>query len=95
MNFHVSLQIFHSVKSLAAYWTHLIQIFQMILANVTIKLVLSRVTLSTDITYILDTLISGFFSQMDDIDVILKSCLGPALVDAVFMGTEVGGPVLL
>ena len=36
-----------------------------------------------------DTLIYGFFSQMNDIDVILKSALGSALIEAVFMRTEV------
>ena len=95
MDFHVTGQTFRRVETFPTDRTHFVLIFQVILANMALQLVLSRVTLPADITYILDTLVSGFLPQMNDIDVILKCCLGPTLVDAVFMRTEVVGRVRL
>ena len=51
---------------------------------------LSRVSLPTDITDMVDTLVCGFFPQMDDIDVILKCGLRAALIATVFFRTEEG-----
>ena len=66
-------QTFRSVETLETDWTNFVLIFQVILADMTLQLVLSRVALPTDVTHMVDTLISGFLSQMNDIDVILKS----------------------
>ena len=66
-------QIFRSVETLATDWANFVLIFQVILADMTLQLVLSRVALRTDVTHMVDTLISGFLSKMNDIDVILKS----------------------
>ena len=62
-----------SVKTLSTDWTNFVLIFQVILANMVLQLVLSRVAFPTDVTEMVDTFISGFFSQMNDIDVILQS----------------------
>ena len=53
----------------------------------TFELVLSRVSLPTDITDMIDTLVCGFLSQMNDIDMILKGALAATFIDAVFMRT--------
>ena len=53
----------------------------------TFELVLSRVSLPTDITDMIDTLVCGFLSQMYDIDMILKGALAATFIDAVFMRT--------
>ena len=73
MDFHVTGQIFRSVETLETDRTNFVLIFQVILADMTLQLVLSRVALPTDVTHMVDTLISGFLSKMNDIDVILKS----------------------
>ena len=73
MDFHVTGQTFRSVETLETDRTNFVLIFQVILADMTLQLVLSRVALPTDVTHMVDTLISGFLSKMNDIDVILKS----------------------
>ena len=56
----------------------------------TFELVLSRVSLPTDITDMIDTLVCGFLSQMNDIDMILKGALAATFIDTVFMRTGKG-----
>ena len=83
-------QISRRVKTFPTGWTDFVLVFQVILAYVTLQLVLSRVPLPTDITNMVDTLICGFLSKMDHIDVILKCGLRAALIAAVFLRAEEG-----
>ena len=72
MDFLMRIKSGGRVKTLPTHIANLVLSFQMILANMTLQLVLSWVAFPADVTEMGDTFISGFFSQVDDVDVILQ-----------------------